>query len=257
MAGLASNLLTVIALGLATEYWTAVFVRFLAGLLNCNLAFVKAYLGLITDKSNQAESMMYLAWAWGLGMMLAPVLGGALCKPAESYPWLAPDGSILKQYPYLLPSLLVAVVAGVGLVCSGFILHQDPEKVDFKQTNYAPVQLQINTMSADEEDDSEQTSLVHTDVPKSDANHLDIEGPRGPTYVSLLMQKGPALAILSYSLAATTMIVFSEMVPLYAKTELRIGGLGMGTAEIGLILGLAGVMAFVYQVNACLLHQPY
>eukprot|EP01051_Picozoa_sp_SAG22_P005393 SAG22_NODE_318_length_12494_cov_18.507705_10_plen_379_part_00 len=268
MAGLLTNMVTIVWLGYAKSYWPAVFARFLAGLLNCNLALVKSYLGLVTDKSNQTESMSYLAWAWGLGMMLAPVLGGALCKPAESDSpavlWLAPPGSAFVEHPYLLPCLFVAVLCGAGLVASALVLEQDSE-------NKRPPGYKMVAVAAapgEEEDASEKQSMLAggDDADDAAAAANDDGGGGGGggggegehlaavaapvavmTYWTLLKSRGSREACWSYSLAATTMIVFSEMVPLYAKSSPAIGGLGMGTAEIGLILGMAGVAAFVYQ----------
>jgi MFS family permease len=57
-------------------------VRAASGLLNGNVPILKAYMGTITDSTNQAAGMSILALSWGLGSAVGPLLGGFLAEPA-------------------------------------------------------------------------------------------------------------------------------------------------------------------------------
>ena len=68
-------------------------MRAASGLLNGNVPILKAYMGTITDSTNQAAGMSILALSWGLGSAVGPLLGGFLAEPAAVYPaYFAADG---------------------------------------------------------------------------------------------------------------------------------------------------------------------
>lgn len=53
----------------------------------------------------------------------SPLLGGTFSNPAEKYPSLF-DYPIFRTYPYLLPSLIAALVALIGAVFGFFCLEE-------------------------------------------------------------------------------------------------------------------------------------
>ena len=38
------------------------------------------------------------------GLLVGPLIGGALARPAEKLPWIAPPGSLFARFPYALPT---------------------------------------------------------------------------------------------------------------------------------------------------------
>ena len=69
--------------GFASNLWTAISIRFIAGILNGNIGVVKTFIGLITDETNEAQAFGVLALCWGGGGIIGPFLGGMLSEPAS------------------------------------------------------------------------------------------------------------------------------------------------------------------------------
>ena len=95
-----------LVLGMATTYTQAIMGRVIAGFLSGNLGCVKAYLTEITDDTNRGDGFSYMSVAWNIGCMIAPLIGGILCKPAEKYPAIFSSTGLFGHYPYLLPCLI-------------------------------------------------------------------------------------------------------------------------------------------------------
>jgi MFS family permease len=91
-----------LAFGLSTSFSHAVIARATAGLLNGNTGLMKSYIGRVTDATNQAKGFTFLSIAWGMGTCIAPIVGGVLCRPADSWPKTF-EGTIFDDRPFLLP----------------------------------------------------------------------------------------------------------------------------------------------------------
>ncbi|KAK9841642.1 hypothetical protein WJX74_009288 [Apatococcus lobatus] len=122
-----SSTLFVLGFGLAPNYWLAFMFRCLGGLTNCTFLNVKAMLGELCDATNQGRAMSYLGVSWGLGCIAAPVLGGALAQPCESYgpsfPLCGPGG-LLQIRPYFLPCAATSLIAALATVSSICLMHE-------------------------------------------------------------------------------------------------------------------------------------
>ena len=95
--------------GVAPNLACALATRALCGLLNGNIGVMKSYLTQATDDSNRAAAFAFLPLGFGLGLTVAPVIGGALARPAARWPRVFAAG-FWRAHPYALPML----------VCSGF-----------------------------------------------------------------------------------------------------------------------------------------
>lgn len=124
LTGLLGSALSNFMFAFAKNYYYAIVARVLCGLLNGNIGVTKSYLGEITDKTNQSKGFSYLGFAWGLGAIVAPVVGGFLNRPAEQYPDTFPKDSFWTEYAYFLPSLISGLV---GLTTFGLALTMLPE----------------------------------------------------------------------------------------------------------------------------------
>ena len=100
-----SNLVTAPLFGLARSFEEALVYRLLSGMINGNIVVSRAYAREISDKSNSARMFSNLGFAWGLGIVLGPMLGGLLSHPTRRVPVLFQPGGFWDEYPYLLPML--------------------------------------------------------------------------------------------------------------------------------------------------------
>lgn len=114
--GLVGSALTMIAFGFARNYGEALLARFICGAVNGNIAINKVYMGETTTAANQAKGFSYLGLTWGLGLILAPSLGGFTADAASQYPGSALDNAFTRDFPYALPSLIAAALGFCGFL---------------------------------------------------------------------------------------------------------------------------------------------
>ena len=85
MICLAGGALAYVALGLATELWMIFASRAFAGLMAGNFGVASAMMADITRPENRARGMGLIGAAFGLGMVLGPLLGGLLAGENGSF----------------------------------------------------------------------------------------------------------------------------------------------------------------------------
>lgn len=77
--------ITYVMLGLATQLWMVFVARGLAGAMAGNFGVASAMMADITSPGNRARGMGLIGAAFGLGMILGPVLGGLLSGDSGSF----------------------------------------------------------------------------------------------------------------------------------------------------------------------------
>ncbi len=109
MICMAGTALAYAMLGLATELWMIFAARAFAGLMAGNIGVASAMMADITSAENRARGMGLIGAAFGLGLVLGPMLGGLLSGS---------DGS------FLLPCMLAATVSLLALVAAAVFLDE-------------------------------------------------------------------------------------------------------------------------------------
>jgi MFS family permease len=85
MICLAGAALSYVLLGLASALWMVYAARGFAGLMAGNFGVASAMMADITTPQNRARGMGMIGAAWGLGLVLGPVLGGLLSGDDGSF----------------------------------------------------------------------------------------------------------------------------------------------------------------------------
>lgn len=85
MVCLAGGALAYVALGLASQLWMIFAARAFAGLMAGNFGVASAMMADITRPENRARGMGLIGAAFGLGMVLGPLLGGLLAGDDASF----------------------------------------------------------------------------------------------------------------------------------------------------------------------------
>eukprot|EP00026_Physarum_polycephalum_P005992 Phypoly_transcript_06031.p1 GENE.Phypoly_transcript_06031~~Phypoly_transcript_06031.p1 ORF type:complete len:569 (+),score=78.70 Phypoly_transcript_06031:137-1843(+) len=158
LCGLIGSLISTVAFGFSTNFAMAIVARSLNGLLNSNSGVVKTYIGEITDSSNQARAFGYLSLVGGLGMVVGPMIGGYFAKPVEKYPQIFPTGSLFDHFPYLLPSLVSAVL-NVILFILAYVYLSETRKTNYVGLNQAEeemVDASGFSINGEEDDETEE-----------------------------------------------------------------------------------------------------
>ncbi|CAE6442355.1 unnamed protein product [Rhizoctonia solani] len=222
--GLSGLVISTLCFGVSKSFAGVIVSRALAGILNGNAGVIKSVLGEVTDDSNAAQAFAFIPLVWSIGFTLAPAVGGLLQHPAETLPRLFGWSSTLKEYPYLLPCIIIALVPASGLVL-GWSFLRETHPVLGKQYGYRIV----GTASA-------SPAGPHS---PDQADFSDLEIVPSPPLSSLLTPR-VCTTILNYALLSLLDISLVSLAPIVFASPVAVGGLGMQPATIGLVLALQG-----------------
>ncbi|KAG0329499.1 hypothetical protein BG004_002326, partial [Podila humilis] len=124
LLGLIGSTIASVLFGLSKSLAWAIISRSACGLLNGNVGVAKSMLGEIADASNQSQAFGVFGFAWGIGMIVGPVLGGYLANPAKNFPEIFGNWQFFIEYPYFLPCLVAAFGSVVGFIVGFFFLEE-------------------------------------------------------------------------------------------------------------------------------------
>lgn len=118
--GISATVVLSAAFGFVVNFWMAMAIRFVLGLLAPLNLVNKTYIAEIAPERLQAQVASLYASCWLVGNVLGLIIGGLLVEPAKT--GLAPD-SFFEDWPYVLPNLLCAAMGFVSLV--GVVIYVD------------------------------------------------------------------------------------------------------------------------------------
>ncbi|GAM27258.1 hypothetical protein SAMD00019534_104330, partial [Acytostelium subglobosum LB1] len=125
ICGLLGSMMCMFFFGFSRSYGMAITFRFLAGLLNGNIAVAKTMLGEITDSSNQARAFSFIGLSWSIGGICAPLIGGMASNVCKQYPThISSPSNLLCKFPYLLPNLICIFFSIIGFLLTFFYLSE-------------------------------------------------------------------------------------------------------------------------------------
>jgi MFS family permease len=104
-----------VMLGLANELWMVYFARAFAGTMAGNFGVASAMMADITSTDNRARGMGVIGSAFGMGLVLGPVLGGLLAGDSGSF---------------MLPCLVAGLMSLLAVVAAQIFL---PESVPLER----------------------------------------------------------------------------------------------------------------------------
>lgn len=211
-----------------------------------------------------------LPTAWGVGVVVAPLAGGLLAKPADIFPGLR--GTLLDRFPYLLPCLI-----GVVLQCCAIVfvlcVMQEPRRARQgfvrldRQRGVAQAQGQTQgqtqgqggvgeapTPGSEEEQEGgvQMVRLVPEPAPAGAGTDLEsgaaVEGGSSMTAITNISSKPRAsvravlcrrvvvLSIGNYAMLALAYMVIDELLPLWFAAASIDFGLEFNSSEIGIFM---------------------
>ncbi|XP_057457735.1 protein ZINC INDUCED FACILITATOR-LIKE 1-like [Lotus japonicus] len=224
ISGIISVIIFSTLFGLSTNFWMAVFMRFVLGSLNGLLGPMMAYCTEIFREEKQALGLSTFSAAWGIGLVLGPALGGYLAQPTLKYPHLFPSDSFWDKFPYFLPSFTIsAFSSAVAIACIWFpeTLHNHPHS---DETNEETEALETGKSGTDKEK-----------IIQKDGN--------------LLLNFPLMSSIIVYSIFSLHDSAYQEIFSLWAVSPQRLGGLSFTTDHVGNILTITGTGLMIYQIS--------
>ncbi|RAH74129.1 uncharacterized protein BO66DRAFT_313639 [Aspergillus aculeatinus CBS 121060] len=119
LIGLFGTCISCLGFGFSHSFAAAVVFRTLGGCLNSNVGVMRTMISeIIEEKKYQSRAFLLLPMCFNIGVIIGPVLGGALADPLNSYPEFFGPGTFLggtegvhwmRRWPYALPNLLSAM----------------------------------------------------------------------------------------------------------------------------------------------------
>ncbi|KAL6049513.1 protein ZINC INDUCED FACILITATOR-LIKE 1-like [Balamuthia mandrillaris] len=266
LLGTAGTLAAILLFGTSTNFYWALSMRTLHGILNGNIGVTKTYLAEITDTSNRATAFSVIGLTAGLARVVGPVIGGYLAQPAKKYPSLFPKDSFFDHYPYLMPCLVGASVTLVGLIAGYFFLTETLQKFPKKEADIEmkPIRKQYLVLAVDEEgadnndveqqeqnledDEAEHSSLVGKRSKGNASQEDDKHSPQATSLVATLSHRKVAIPCLMYFFAALIFISFAELFSIWSVQQVEDGGLAFTSENIGTTASISGLMMAFFQL---------
>ena len=245
--GLAGISVAMLGFGLAGSFELACLARFLGGASDNIFGAAKTLLSESMEEEHQAKGMALLGSAWGFAIIFGPAVGGLLSRPALKYPAVFDPAGVFGVYPYLLPCCFTTGMAMVAMV----LLQAVPETVGERAGALEPAEgaapeEERETLLAEEDagDASEAQPVDGADgADGGAAGGLALgEDGSGKIQRHWLLQRKPFLAVVTCGVMNCFVIADDDVMPLWAAAPRATGGLGLTTNQIGLMLGVIGVL---------------
>ncbi|CAG8979685.1 hypothetical protein HYALB_00003916 [Hymenoscyphus albidus] len=97
--------------GFSKTIWQMILFRCCAGIFAGTVVTIRTMITENSTRETQARAFSFFAFSGNLGILVGPLLGGALSEPAKQYPKVFGHLAIFKQFPYSLPTLVSGLLA--------------------------------------------------------------------------------------------------------------------------------------------------
>lgn len=122
VASLLGSAITVVLFGTSGTFPEAICVRLAQGVFGGSIGVFRGSIRDITDTTNEGRAYAMLGFAWGMGGVVGPILGGVFESPAQNHPnSVIGKIKLFQSMPYLLPGLLAGGILVIGAVLSCFL----------------------------------------------------------------------------------------------------------------------------------------
>ncbi|KAJ7291233.1 major facilitator superfamily domain-containing protein [Mycena rebaudengoi] len=231
LIGCAGMAVGTLLFGFATTYPDILVCRAIVGFFAGNGSVLLAAVGDITIPSNKDTYFPLFACFWPLGMIIGPIVGGQLSKPASKFSLLK-DSLFLQQFPYVLPAI---AVTGLIVIVGGLAFLLLTETAPSNPIMWFPTHHSIHPRS---EKPSISVALV--------AQRCFLEKPKAIRDL-LLSGQNPMLQVLCYSgiITGFLAIAFDVVFTLLCYTPLESGGLSFPPEKIASCFAVAGVASIL------------
>ncbi|KAJ2853549.1 hypothetical protein GGI22_004826, partial [Coemansia erecta] len=230
--GLLGDLLTFALFGVSKSFRWALVVRCLNGLFTGSAVVIKPVAAEITDDTNRTRMMAMLQLMWHLGSMLGGAVGGLLVDPVKNYPWLFGNSVLFREYPYLLPCLFGSALSLFGLVV-GYFQLEETLVVQPRTASIAGAASETTLLISEAQSEE---GRCQANTAQESFSKWDI---LTPTVIRVLVTN----AILCLAVG-----MHNQLYPIFAATDISVGGLGMDARTIGYTLVLCSFLVVTLQL---------
>lgn len=231
LIGLFAMAISTIFFGFQKTYLGLIICRFIAGMMNGNIGVLQSIVAEITDETNHASAVALLPLCFATGSIIGPLIGGFLAIPAQNFPSIFGGWQFFIDYPYFLPCFVGGMLNFFAILLGIFVLE---ETLASKRKKKSPIRR--TTVSEDYDSfssSSDRDSQFDVFVTPS---------------IGSLCTAPILILLLTFTLTHLQNVAWTAVIPLYAFTDMKDGGLGMSLKQIGFILSVNGIALVLVQL---------
>ncbi|KAF9262333.1 major facilitator superfamily MFS-1 [Marasmius fiardii PR-910] len=121
VVSLLGTALTCAAFGTSTSLPQAICIRLLQGIFAGAVGVARGSVSFISDATNEGRAYAILGFCWGFGGVAGAIIGGSFERPADKWPEVFAKIPLFKDFPYLLPCGLAALIMLTGSLLACFL----------------------------------------------------------------------------------------------------------------------------------------
>ncbi|KAI4110568.1 MAG: hypothetical protein LQ345_006962 [Seirophora villosa] len=276
LLGCAGTMLSMLIVGLSTNFWVALAGRVVGGLLNGNIGVIQTMVGeLVTKPEHEPRAYAVMPFVWSIGTIIGPAIGGVTARPAVTMPEVFSPSGLFGKFPFLLPNLICAALLLVS-ICMGYLFlietHPDlqpwstPE--DYENTTAETPLMVTAGAVADAGVDLRQDSYgTFNEVNISEEKRWNVNADGSPKAASIhsitsgtIFTRRVVMLIIALGIFTYHSMTYDHLLPIFLQDIPRHnhsdtasgpfnvpGGLGLTTQAVGIIMSINGVIALVIQ----------
>ncbi|CAD0095757.1 unnamed protein product [Aureobasidium vineae] len=272
LLGSAGTMLSLLLVGVSTNFWMALAGRAIGGFLNGNIGVIQTMVGELTvNPKHEPRAYSVMPFVWSIGTIIGPSIGGIFSAPAENFPEVFSPHGIFAKFPYLLPNLICSALMLFSIVCGFFFLeetHPDMQpwstEDDLQHTEAETPLLaaQAGTFTAAVDLHSESYGTFNKVVQDQEWNVLP-DGTDAPKEAEpqdqAVFTKRVVMLIIALGIFTYHSMSYDHLLPIFfqdSRVESRVhgnklssmaGGLGLTIQDVGVVMSVNGIIALGVQ----------
>ncbi|TGO75761.1 hypothetical protein BELL_0194g00110 [Botrytis elliptica] len=101
-----------------------IIFRCIAGLFAGTIVTIRTMISENSTKKTQARAFSYFSVAGNLGILVGPLIGGAMSEPAKQYPSLFGGVKFFEEFPFALPTICTGLFALSSTLVATFYIKE-------------------------------------------------------------------------------------------------------------------------------------
>ncbi|CAI5759004.1 unnamed protein product [Candida verbasci] len=258
LLGCFGTAISMVILGISTNFYTALLARILMGLLNGNVAIMRTAVGEIAhEKRHQGIAFSNLSLIWSFGKSIGGFLGGWLTDVDK----FRETQEVEERFPFIKINLIVAAMIIVFMLQGWLFLEETHEK----QKNRRDIGLEIGDFIRRSLGFEVPQRPWQIKLPDSTEEHLvdDFELSSFSTdsedtitdEKQQLLTKPIIIRIINNFLMSFSNIIYTDFFPIFLAKTLEVnhlkfpfdikGGFGYSSKPIGNLISITGIIGVV------------
>lgn len=260
LTGLFFTMATSIIFGFSQSLAQAIVARSIGGFSSGTVGVIRTTVAeMVPQKELQPRAFSIMPLIWSVGSIIGPMFGGALAKPAETYPSLFGNSWLLKKFPYAFPNIVTSVFFVIGL-SAGLLFFKETLETRKHKRDWGLVLGEMLTRPCSRKKRSPK--WLRDDAPISPLKRRSSRTPVTPPKFMDIFTPQSTLNLLAYCILALHSIAFDNLIPVFLnhspqadrahnpKVTLPFkfaGGFGLDHQRIALIFTIYGVVVMLVQ----------